>query len=70
MRPLREVEHIEERTGRNGGRYWSLKLSCGHIAIRDIPPFSLGKAIAGMMPPTAPHRVRCRTCESIAEGLM
>jgi len=65
MRPFRDVEHIEERTGSRGGRYWLLTLSCGHIVTRDIPRFRIWKALDGQMPPTAPHRVQCRVCESV-----
>jgi hypothetical protein len=44
---MKEVVHIEHRVGPQGGRYWVLKLDCGHHTFRSIPATN----IAAMLMP-------------------
>lgn len=67
--PLREVVHIEDcKPGRNGGRAWILTLSCGHLAVRFQPRFSMGRAMTrGLRDAKAPQSCRCHSCGELAE---
>lgn len=53
-RALLDVEHIEERVGPHGGKYWRLRLSCGHSVARGVPKFRFGTR-----PRLAPRRAKC-----------
>lgn len=67
---LRRVVHIEEVTGRHGGKGWVLTLECGHLAVRHRPspdPVRVASMLVGvgvdrMQRLRAPERVRCWRC--------
>jgi len=68
-RPLRDVVHIEERTGPRGGGIWYLTLSCGHFSVVRMraPSYSnnVGAAFGrlSMKDFFAPERSRCWICK-------
>jgi hypothetical protein len=40
-----EVVHIEDRIGPRGGRYWILKLACGHLKAVRQPRFDVASFV-------------------------
>jgi hypothetical protein len=75
MRPLRDVVHIEEKTGPRGGEFWWLKLSCGHF----VAKYRRGSRFSNMVglifgritieDMLAPKRARCWSCpEKMEKG--
>lgn len=62
MNYWREVVHISEQTGPQGGECWVLLLECGHHAFRPRP--RLGKNNRWMQKLSfAPHKCKCNICQ-------
>jgi hypothetical protein len=57
-----DVTEVHDRVGVNGGEFWELELSCGHVVVRRkriVWSFSIFGRFT-----VAPKRVRCGLCKS------
>lgn len=57
----REVTHIEDRVGPQGGEYWLLTLTCGHLVAKRKRLFHRYRVLTQKLE-FAPQKMICVSC--------